>query len=97
MDETMKKRMLRRGVLVASIPACLTAVALYRVPVQEFLAYWHWTDDTTIQGRKESSFFSHADMFADRALYPGERNGKKLPLRQVPGKRSENISGKSGI
>lgn len=38
MDDARRKRKLRRMILLASIPACLVALALNRSPVREFVS-----------------------------------------------------------
>ena len=37
MDDTLAKRNITRAVILACIPACLSAVVLYRFPVKDFL------------------------------------------------------------
>ena len=37
MDDTITKRNIMRAVILACIPACLTAVVLYKMPVKDFL------------------------------------------------------------
>ena len=97
MDETMKNRAVRRAVLAARVLACLVAVALYRTPVQVFLAYCLQACGETGDGRRESPVFSHADAFTGRVLYSGEKAGKKMPLRDASGRLRENMPAKSGI
>ena len=97
MDDAMKNRMVRRAVLAASIPACLAAVALYRVPVHEFLAYLRMPGDTASKSRHESLVLKHAGMFTDNGLLPGSRSEKRGALRHKTSGRRENSSVKSGI
>ncbi len=37
MDDAARNRKLRHAVLVASIPACLVAMLLYRAPIRDFV------------------------------------------------------------
>ena len=37
MDDAARNRKLRQAVLLASIPACLAAMLLYRAPIREFV------------------------------------------------------------
>lgn len=37
MDDAITKRNIMRAVILACIPACLSAVVLYRMPVNDFL------------------------------------------------------------
>ena len=37
MDDAITKRSITRAVILACIPACLSAVVLYRMPVKDFL------------------------------------------------------------
>lgn len=97
MDDAMKNRMVRRAVLAASIPACLAAVALYRVPVHDFLAYLRMPGDTASENRRESLVLKHAGMFADNGLLPGDRSEKRGALRRKASVLRENMPAKSGI
>ena len=38
MDDTAKNKILRRAVLLASVPACIAAMLLYRTPIREFIS-----------------------------------------------------------
>ena len=37
MDDVMMKRNIMRAVILACLPACLSAVVLYKMPVKDFL------------------------------------------------------------
>lgn len=37
MDDAITKRSIMRAVILACIPACLSAVVLYKMPVKDFL------------------------------------------------------------
>ena len=97
MDDAMKNRLVRRAVLAASIPACLAAVALYRVPVHEFLAYLRMPGDTASESPLEPLVLKHAGIFDDGGLHLGEKTGKKIMHRHKASVSAANASVKSGI
>ena len=97
MDDAIKNRMVRRAVLAASSPACLAAVALYRLPVHEFLTYLRMPGAKANESRHEPLVLKHAGMFTDDGLLPGGKAGKRGALRHKANGQRENTSVKSGI
>ena len=51
MNDTARNRILRRAVLLASVPACMAAVLLYRAPIREFVSAVMSTETEQISGR----------------------------------------------